>query len=348
MLNKLIIKNLKCLADEGLLLKPLTILTGANSSGKSTVIQALMLLIGHSQEVNIFKMEELLLHLDNFTAIRNKTTNAKEIYIEVISTDGQNHRLELTDNSAETDSSLQYYFEAKESQQELLYLNANRVGAEDLTAVSQQRKVGEYAQYLFSHFERIKGKSLPDYLVKYEGSNTLGYQLSQWLTEITGSEMELKTELVGDRVKVFYSANDIGSEISPFNLGAGVSYIAKVLIICLMAKQGDLVLIENPEIHLHPKSQALIGAFLSFIASKGIQLIVETHSEHLINRIRLEASNENISSDDVVVHYKPSSETHFQTLLLDAFGHFCDQDEVRQSFPTGFFDASVDTLLSLR
>jgi len=350
MLKQLKIKDLKSIENANLKLAPLTILTGANSSGKSTAIQALMLLIKNSGSANRYSMEELLRYLDNFSAIRNKKTNARIIKIAAIDTDGIEHSLDITADGVTTNTRLPYQFEAIHDavETDFLYLNANRLGAEDLVAISQNRKVGDSGQYLFSHFNKIKGNPLPDNLAKFDGSKTLGFQLSQWLTEITGSEIELKTETIGDRVKVSFRVTDIDSEVSPFNLGAGISYIAKVLIVCLMAKQGDLIVVENPEVQLHPKSQSLLGKFLSFISSNGIQLIVETHSEHLINRVRLDVSNEDIDNDDVVIHYKNSTAHSFNTLLLDINGHFVDENEIRQSFPKGFFDASVDALLSLR
>ncbi|BBT72737.1 hypothetical protein WP8S18E06_40360 [Klebsiella sp. WP8-S18-ESBL-06] len=127
-----------------------------------------------------------------------------------------------------------------------------------------------------------------------------------------------------------------------------MSYIAKVLIICLMAKKGDLILLENPEIQLHPKAQAHLAIFLTFIASKGIQVIVETHCEHLINRIAYQIYDDEISSTDVVVHYKPSVDESFVSLLIDDNGDFTDLSHNKASFPKGFFDATLAELMEMR
>ena len=347
MLKQLSIKNFKSIDQATLLLTPLTILTGANSSGKSSTIQTLLLLIKNSGSANHYSMDELLRYLESFSAIRNKKNNAKRVQIEAIDSDDVIHSLDITMDGSEADSKLAYTYEARGNEPELLYLNANRLGAQDFIPLSQ-RKVGFVGEYLFSHFHKIKNNILADELIKFDNSPMIGYQLSQWLTLITGTTTELVTEQVGEQVKVEFNVGDIEGNVSPFNLGAGISYIAKVLIICLMAKKGDIVLLENPEVQLHPESQSRLGEFLAFVASKGIQLIVETHSEHLINRIRVEVSEEHIDCDDVVIHYKASANDSFQTLLLDIDGHFVDQDENRQSFPKGFFDASVLALLSLR
>ncbi|KAA1163716.1 DUF2813 domain-containing protein [Pseudoalteromonas fuliginea] len=349
MLKQLDIKNLKSIDSASLRLAPLTLLTGANSSGKSTAIQALMLLIRNSDASNRYSMEELIRYLSDFATIRNKKNNAKSINITAIDTENNNYSLDITSDSLHMSSNLPYLYELKEecSGIELLYLNANRIGAQDLVQISE-RKVGNLGEYLFSTFDKVKGKKLPDSLLKFEGSKTISYQVSKWLSFITGSNTELVTENISDKVKVSFNVKDIDSNVSPFNLGAGISYISKVIIICLMGKKEDLVLLENPEIQLHPKAQAQLGVFLSFIANSGIQLVVETHCEHLINKIAYEVYEDHISSDDIVIHYKSSVESDFETILIDDNGEFNDIDGNIISFPSGFFDATLSDLMSMR
>lgn len=349
MLKQLEINNLKSIDKETLRLEPLTLLTGSNSSGKSTVIQALMLLIKNSQASNRYSMEELIRYLSDFSTIRNKKNNAKSVDITATDHDGNRHSLKITSDSIQKSSQLPYLYELEPDEQglELLYLNANRIGAQELLPLSE-RKVGSLGEYLFSTFEKIKGKTLPDSLLRFEGSKTISYQVSQWLSFITGSETELITEKLGDQVKVSFSVKDLDANVSPFNLGAGMSYIAKVIIICLMAKKGDLILLENPEIQLHPKAQAQLGVFLSYIANSGIQLIVETHCEHLINKIAYEVYEDHLQSGEVVIHYKSDVNSNFETILIDGNGEFNNIDGDIIGFPTGFFDATLSDLMEMR
>ncbi len=349
MLNKIEIRNFKSIGKALLKLAPLTILTGANSSGKSTVIQALMLLIKHSRTRNIYSMEELIRYLNDFSSIRNKKVNAKLIEIKVTDINNVVHQVSLSVNEVVTNSTLEYLYEQSnvDTIPELFYLNANRIGAQELVS-SSERKVGNLGEFLFSSFEKIKGEILPSELINFEGSKTISYQLSQWLSLITCSPTELITEKISDQVKVSFLVKNIDSNVSPFNLGAGMSYVAKVLIICLMAKKGDLVLLENPEVQLHPKTQALLGVFLTFIASKGIQLIIETHCEHLINKIAYQIYEEKINAEDVIIHYKPSVSESFQTLTIDENGKFNDVDKKVIGFPSGFFDATLKELMEMR
>ena len=102
-------------------------------------------------------------------------------------------------------------------------------------------------------------------LIKDDSSYTLSAQVNYWLSYILDIPTELQTERrLDDVVEVQYKSDGLGN-ISPFQLGAGVSYLTKMLIMCLRAKKNDVILIENPEIHLHPASQAKVGEFLAFI-----------------------------------------------------------------------------------
>lgn len=83
MLTYIDIKDFKSIHEEKLELRPLTILTGTNSSGKSSVIQAIMLVIKYSNTINRYSMEEITRYLNDFSAIRNKKNNAKEIHLKL-------------------------------------------------------------------------------------------------------------------------------------------------------------------------------------------------------------------------------------------------------------------------
>lgn len=123
-------------------------------------------------------------------------------------------------------------------------------------------------------------------MIKDENSFTLAAQLNYWQSYILGLKLELKTEKRNEQtVEVKYNSDNIPG-ILPTQLGAGVSYLAKVLILCLRSNPGDVVMIENPEIHLHPAAQSRLGDFFAFIANAGIQLIIETHCDHLINKLQ--------------------------------------------------------------
>ena len=156
----------------------------------------------------------------------------------------------------------------------------------------------------------------------------------------------LKVEKIdSESVKPYYDFCGLPN-IEPLQLGAGVSYLAKLLIICLCAKPGQIVIVENPEMHLHPRAQSAVGHFLSFIASKGIQVIIETHCEHLINKVQHDVFKGLLKPEDVFIYYKKSSIDDFEKMTIGENGHFYKKGE-RSLFPEGFFDATLEELMEI-
>ncbi len=115
---------------------------------------------------------------------------------------------------------------------------------------------------------------------------TLERALEHWLAELG----------IGDSVSVDDRGRfGLGLQVSPAEsgrsldltaVGVGVSQVLPVLVACLLAHPGDPVILEQPELHLHPALQMKLADFLVAVARSGRQLIVETHSEHLVNRLR--------------------------------------------------------------
>ncbi|HCG9067057.1 TPA: AAA family ATPase [Vibrio parahaemolyticus] len=348
MLNNINIKGFKSLQEDFITLKPYTIITGLNSSGKSTVIQAALLAVKHSKEANKYKMESFTQYLEDYSSVRNKNVNAKEISISLSSSE-VNCDIKITSEGLESvgDINLSFDMLGVHREPELFYLSANRQGQEELALVSSTSKVGSSGQYILGYFNTIKDIPLPEELCKFKESKTLRYQVSQWLSYITETQTELTTEpQSSSQVKVNFNDAKLG-QVSPLNLGAGMSYATKVIILCLIAKKGDVVIIENPEIHLHPKAQSLLSSLFSYVSNNGIQIIVETHCEHLINKTRHLVYKKNIESDDVIIHYKKDVDSSFISLKLDNNGHYIDLEGKKRSFPSGFFDSTLNELIEI-
>lgn len=376
MLNNIHIEGFKSIERESLKLAPLTILTGTNSSGKSTVIQALLLVARFALNPNRYSLAEITRPYSDVRDVRNRFSNSQDINITLPINDNSgikelglsvkeqesgilfrgnvkptNEMLERMANGdvdmSEPPMTLIYETPEVSGVDELFYLNASRTGPQDIAPIGEV-KVGRLAEYLFGYFDSIKSNQLADELVHFNGSSTVGYQVSQWLSQITNTVSELKTEKINSTQVIVTFNSDGLEDIAASNLGAGMSYVSKVIILCLIAKHGDVVIIENPEIHLHPQAQSQLGVFFTFIANCGIQLIIETHCEHLINKICYQVYDEQIADTDVVIQYKANVRTPFQQLIIDENGQFTDQLNNIISFPTGFFDTSLADLMNMR
>lgn len=333
MIQELTIIGLKNIIHEKMALKPLTLLTGLNSTGKSSVLQAILLMNKAMTKNGQLYLTHLL---SSFSTIRNIYDNAKEIILRM-EVDGSNVEYALSEEEEE----MMEGHVGLEFEKNLYYLSANRVGAENQATISSAISCGVDGNYLLGTFEKEKSKPLPEVLIKDDSSFTLAAQLNYWQSYILGLKLELKTEKRNEQiVEVKYNSDNIPG-ILPTQLGAGVSYLTKVLILCLRATPGDVVMIENPEIHLHPAAQSRLGDFFTFIANAGIQLIIETHCDHLINKLQYLVFKKKMDAEKAVIYYKKGIIDPFEKIQLDKNGRF------QPEFPNGFFDATLSELLEM-
>lgn len=126
------------------------------------------------------------------------------------------------------------------------------------------------------------------------------------------------------------------------NVGFGISYVAPVIVSLLKAKSGDLVIIENPEAHLHPRGQRKMGELIAKAASGGAQIILETHSDHILNGIRLSVKNRTISTNDVRLNYffqrLDSNLILGERVIHEKCSPVILDDGSLSDWPDGFFD----------
>jgi len=347
MIETIEIKEFKCIHHEKLMLAPLTILAGPNSSGKSTVLQAILLGACAHVQKNLVQLKEVVKPFARFREVYNRYYNAQTVEIVVM---GSKWGAPLRQTLRADVSGGLHSGQARELEYEssLFYLSANRVGPEELAELNQELKIGQNGQYALGYFQQRKDKPIHNDLVMDEApARTLKSQLAWWLSFLTGYEIgPVVEEVTPLQVKISFNTPDL-EEISPFNTGAGTSYLLKLLVMCLCAKPGDVLMVENPEIHLHPGAQSRLGRLFAFLASKGVQLVVETHCEHLINRIRYEVYKKKLKSSDGIIYYKPDAQSSFIPININDRGHYTNESGEEINFPQGFFDSTLAQLLEI-
>jgi predicted ATPase len=121
----------------------------------------------------------------------------------------------------------------------------------------------------------------------------------------------------------------------PQNVGFGLTQLFPILVAVLAAQPGDVVLVENPEVHLHPQAQQRIGSLLACVAANGVQVVVETHSDHVLNGMRLAVKSGAIKPDDVAVHFFAPALTGGEFVPQSPK---LDSDGKLDAWPEGFFD----------
>ena len=343
MINNIKIKDYKCFKEERIDFKNLTLLTGTNSSGKSSCIQSILLLANHASGSDIIKFLE---SLGRFEDLKNKKTNPDKIEI---SSKEENCTIKFTLDKNDNET-LNNELSILDYPKNLTYLNANRAPIGEINSISKlkDRYFGINGEYIISYYEQHKNDTI-SLVYDNETKTTLSGQVDFWLKQIFAIDLDFTTEKISTtHTKALYKINNVAYK--PENLGTGISYLVSILIACLSAEEGNIIIIDNPEIHLHPKAQSKLLDFLSYISNQNIQLIIESHSDHIFNGIRKNIYYKNNSDDDkkyflsednIAIHYFDNTER--VEIKLDKKGQILNRKE-------GLFDQfdeDINALLGL-
>ena len=369
MIKAISLKNFKSFLDSRIQLSTLNLLTGINGVGKSTLIQALLLL-RQSYLKNIFPSKGILLNGELFNLGKGGDalsihSTVPEIYLGIEFSDLPNLDVFLK-FVAESDllplnkkkSSLK-----KESFKHALfnnsfkYLNAERISPKvsynvSLFEVEENKSLGihgEYTSLFLAKYQR-EPINIESLLHENNPTNTLIEQVSAWLQDISPG-INLKSqyypEIDAAKFNYQFEYGDLTTpEFRPTNVGFGLTYALPIITSILSSQPGDIVIIENPESHLHPSGQFKLGEMLFKAAVGGLQTIVETHSDHVLNGIRVSINKHKKYSDLVnVVFFErdKKSKKHISSILKPKL----DDNGRIDSWPVGFFDEWDKSLIQL-
>lgn len=136
-------------------------------------------------------------------------------------------------------------------------------------------------------------------------NHTLAHQTQLWMRHVSpnvafNAEAIARADQVHLGVRVYGEQTDY---LRPTNMGFGICYTLPVIVAGLTAKPGTVLIIENPEAHLHPAGQSQIARFLARVAAAGVQVIIETHSDHVLNGIRIAVKTKTLKSDEAVIQF---------------------------------------------
>ena len=365
MLN-LEIENFKCFRHKSIPLNRLTILAGANGNGKSTVIQALLFLrrtIEHCaswvggdfnkynyEKVNGLNVElngSYCLALGNSFLLIPRNTSPDFVSIGINSDQSFNVVYEIDDSSNLHLKPIDVHnVENNENGlflQEFYYLNAERIGPR----INQGIKFYDFpnAGFQGEFVAQLIADTNSNYTFEIEeerrNSNSksprLEQQVNAWLNDLMPgvsiiASYNPETHSAQIKVDNYYTNGD---PTIATNIGFGISYVLPILVTGLIAKKGSYMIVENPEAHLHPSAQSKIGKFLAMIANSGVNVIVETHSDHFINGIQIATAMNEISTDLVTINFfsqdYDSMEPKIDSLSINNKGELSE-------WPKGFFD----------
>lgn len=306
MISKYSINNYKSIDSQDIELASLNLFSGHNSAGKTSAIHALLTA---SDNLRADEQEHLVVskHLPpmTFNEVRNYIKNAKAYNFAI---ESENKVVTLSYTPAD-DAMIKTSVKQKgkpsnelleQLSRNLFYLPAMRIAKLDETTINtnvENNEIGLNAEYVVDYFQNHRSDIL-DFELLYTDTKTLESQVNYWLNKLTSYTVNVSFD--GSKYAVRFVGKG-GKEILPCHVGTGVSYIVQVIMVCLAAKKNCLLVIENPEIHLHPSVQATMIDFLAMVSNTGRQIIIESHSDHIFNGIRRLLHNGTISINNVRV-----------------------------------------------
>ena len=182
-------------------------------------------------------------------------------------------------------------------------------------------------------------------------STPLIEQVNAWLDEISpGARFCVEQEELGDEelfvVKIGFGEESDMRQFKPQNVGLGISYVLPVLVTILTAMPGAIIIIENPEAHIHPHGQAKLGELIARAAAYGVQVFVETHSDHVINGVRVAVRDGILKPEDVRIafferrpHQVLGTDGEIYTEIYSEVNPISvDNNGMLSDYPKGFLD----------
>lgn len=352
MIKELSIKNYKCFPELNLQLKKLNILAGANAAGKSSVIQAFLL-----SYASAGRKSGSLLNVNEALGIQIGNPRSLIAQNPIPMSDGQ-FGFDIVEDKAS--ASVRYNMDLhsplnlttnKDSDElygKICYLNAERRGPRisypaggDLVIAPD----GSNAAYLMERAD-LMAWQVPMEVCIGSSAGKFSVQVENWMNMILGDvRLSVTTDLAKASTDVRYRNALVDYEVLPTMTGFGISYIFSVITAALWctveANKDSILIIENPEAHLHPAAQSRVGKFLQLISSVGVQVIIETHSEHVIDGARLQAAYSEMTEDMQVFFFQVEDKRiAVKEITVNKNGELSE-------WPKGFFDQKSQDLRDL-
>lgn len=370
MLSYLTLKNFKCFEEQDFALGNLTIVSGANGAGKSTLIQALMLLRQSALDKRTLLSETVqlqggLVYLKSADAIRYFGSEDTDVTISIEddTIDGALKvsivnavKDELTCKTEVSDNLSMFEKNCALFSGNMVYLAPDRVHPEEVhrsnlaTDTTDSRVGNKYGTMAASRLYRALSEDEQVQIPEFDksGDKRVTSNVSAWMSHIMDFNQTVNvTEQDKEHVKMTYSVNvnGINTEVSPFNMPFGNSSVFPIVVALMTAPKNSLVVIENPEAHIHPKAQARMGELLSIAAENGVQIIIETHSDHLLNGVRIAVKDQLIDENNVKVHFVYADKDN--PLLHHTKYIQINDNGTMEDWPVGFFDEWEESLRTL-
>lgn len=330
MISEVTLIGFKSFLNRKLKLGHLTVLTGLNSSGKSSIIQALLML----EKAKKFESSILLDGHGSAEEIRN-TYHNQEIQLSVTDEFGLEFLTAIALGVVEAQT---YTCINREEFKypEIIYISANRFGPKTSVPIYndsfKRNRIGANGENLFQFIKSFEDKTIDARLIHPQSEGeTLEYNVRGWLSVISPN-VKFRYEIEKNSDTSYSMFNEHRATNVGFGLSYSLSVIASLLIGTLIPN--SLVIVENPEAHLHPRGQTELANLIALCALVGTQVIIETHSDHIFDGIRIAAKQSKGFAKNVQVHWFELNEKQNTEVASPEL----NDDGRLDKWPKGLFD----------
>lgn len=356
MFTHLRLENFKSWRELDIDLAPVTILFGTNSSGKSSILQSILLLLQSFENTDGYGVDfggnvKDYVNLGSFRDVvfQHDENKVVQIHTKLTKLNWKRY-LEEYDHKIE-DADINFSFRYMDDKVKIISeVQDNRMRDIIFDIILNDDSGVFYLGPIRQHPQRsyLWSGAAPRRILS-DGENTiaalvesdrrdglLSRNVSKWL-----NEMELVSEFRVsplDEGKRFYETlvNINGVETALLDTGFGISQVLPVITMLFFAPEGSIILLEQPELHLHPRAQAHLADLILHVAEeRKLQLIVESHSEHLLRRLQrriAEVEHQFASPENVKMYFCDTGEngSTIQSVEVDEYGQI-------QNWPHNFF-----------
>lgn len=236
--------------------------------------------------------------------------------------------------------------------QDVIYISAERIGPKMSFSPSSDDWIDKRGEHTIQMLYERQYDKVDDSII--EGMNDIFYDIDEdelspavndvlnfWMTKMFGSSSATVSYIEAANIYALgISTEQKGGKavFKPTNVGFGYTYALPILIAGLTAPKGSILIVENPEAHLHPSAQSMITKFLGLVANCGVQVFIETHSEHILNALRVMVVQKNMEAQDInVMYFDRELENFFESIAIEDNGKL-------DHWPANFFDQAEKDL----